>query len=296
MPHHPQHDIISLEDIHLAVYQWGQAHNSKPTLVCIHGYPDDASVWTAFAEQLAERFHVVAYDVRGSGLSSKPKATSAYQFDQLISDLGAVIDFVSPDRAVHLVGYDWGALQGWDAILSNRLQGRIAGFSTAAPSLDHVGHWFQRRLRSGKASELRQFVQRALGSSYMAMIQLPILPELTWQFGLGKLWPHLVGRMECTAVPANPNLVSDATHGLGLYRANLIPVLTQPSLRSTHLPIQLLIMTHDPFVAPILFEGMKEWAPQSQSISIKAGHWWLLSQPHIVAEQIALYIDQIYPN
>lgn len=296
MPHHLPHDIIRSGDIQIAVYQWGQAQNTKPTLVCIHGYPDDASVWAAFAEQLADRFHVVAYDVRGSGLSSKPKSTSAYQFDQLTSDLGAVIDFVSPHRAVHLIGYDWGALQGWDAILSDRLKGRISGFSTAAPSLDHVGQWFQRRLRSGKVAELRQFVQRAVGSSYMAMIQLPILPELTWQLGLGKLWPHLVGRMERTVVPANPNLVSDATHGLGLYRANLIPALTQPSLRRTQLPVQLLIMTHDPFVAPIMFEGMAEWAPNSQPTSIKAGHWWLLSQPQIVAEQIALYIDQIYPN
>lgn len=293
MPHHPSHDMISSGDIHLAVYEWGQANSTHPTLVCIHGYPDDASVWTAFAEHLSDRYHVVAYDVRGSGRSSKPKATSAYKFDYTTGDLKAVIDFVSPDRPVHLIGYDWGGLQGWDAILSGRLQGRISGYSVAAPSLDHVGHWFQRRLRSGKISALRQFVQRAVGSSYMGVIQLPILPELTWQFGLGKLWPYLVGRIEGTTVPANPHLVSDAKYGLGLYRANLTPKLIHPSLRTTDLPVQLLILTEDPFVAPIMFEGMEEWAPNSQTTDIKAGHWWLLSQPALVAEQIAAYIEQI---
>ncbi len=285
--------LIDAKGSRLAVYQWGTANPLYPTLVCIHGYPDNASVWTHFAEHLASHYHVVAYDVRGSGDSAKPSASSAYQFEHLTTDLLTVIDHVSADRPVHLVGYDWGALQGWDAILSGRLDGRVSGYSTAAPSLDHVGHWFQRRLRSGKVDDLRLFAQRALGSSYMLMMQMPIIPELTWQYGLGTLWPRLVSRMERTPVPANPKLISDAQHGLGLYRANLMPALAKPSSRSTDLPVQLLIMTHDPFVAPIMFDGMAEWAPHSIRTHVKAGHWWLLSQPRHVANQIAAYINQL---
>lgn len=290
----PRHtSLIEAKGSRLAVYQWGTADANRPTLVCIHGYPDNADVWTAFAEHLAARYHVVAYDVRGSGDSAKPSSSSAYQFDHLTTDLLAVIDHVSPDHPVHLVGYDWGALQGWDAVLSGRLDGRVSGYSTAAPSLDHVGHWFQRRLRSGKVADLYLFAQRALGSSYMLMIQTPIIPELTWQYGLGALWPRLVSRMERTQVTAHPKLISDAQHGLSLYRANLMPALLKPASRTTDLPVQLLIMSHDPFVAPIMFDGMAEWAPHSTRTTIKAGHWWLLSQPQQVADQIAAYVEQI---
>jgi len=203
-----------------------------------------------------------------------------------------VIDAVSPDRPVHLVAYDWGALQAWEAVLGNHLQGRIASYSTAAPSLDHVGHWFQRRLVKPSVKGLTQFVQRTLGSSYMLMIQTPVLPELTWRLGLGRLWPHLVAKLEGTPVSINPQLKQDAQYGLGLYRANLLKPLFNPTTRTTHLPVQLLIMTQDSFVPPIMFDDIEEWAINTQRNEVVAGHWWLLSQPQQVAEQVALFVLQ----
>ena len=40
---------------------------SKPTVVLVHGYPDDHHVWDLVVERLRNRFHVGTYDVRGAG-------------------------------------------------------------------------------------------------------------------------------------------------------------------------------------------------------------------------------------
>lgn len=291
--------LIKSGDMQIAAYHWGRPASSKAkkqTIVCIHGYPDSAEVWTKIAEQLAERFHVVAYDVRGSGKSSTPSGTAAYAFDHLVGDLQAVIDAVSPAQPVHLLAFDWGALQAWEAVLGDRLQGRIASYSAAAPSLDHVGHWFQRRVSSKNPADWLAALQRGLGSSYMVMLNAPLLPELTWRFGLAKLWPRLVSTLERTPVNAPASLASDARFGLGLYRANLLPPLLNPGQRKTSVPVQLLVLSRDPFVPAAMFEGMEEWAPNIQTTAIEGGHWWPLSQAEKAAGAVARFIESLTPG
>ncbi len=79
--------VVRNGDVDLAVYVWdeqadradtkrpparGRKLVRKPTVLLVHGYPDAATVWTTVAEGLAERYRVIAYDVRGAGRSSVP--------------------------------------------------------------------------------------------------------------------------------------------------------------------------------------------------------------------------------
>jgi haloacetate dehalogenase len=75
-------------------------------LVLLHGYPQTGHMWRKVMPALAERFTVVAPDLRGYGDSDKPrsgydKRTMAGDIATLIRDLG-----LSP---VALVGHDRGA-------------------------------------------------------------------------------------------------------------------------------------------------------------------------------------------
>ena len=63
---------IDLEGVELRVRRGG----SGPPLLLLHGHPQTHVMWHAVAPGLAERFTVVAPDLRGYGESSKP-ATSA---------------------------------------------------------------------------------------------------------------------------------------------------------------------------------------------------------------------------
>lgn len=282
--------------VDLAVYTWGERpsrERPRPVLLLVHGYPDSAELWTGVAEELAQRCFVVAYDVRGAGLSSAPSGSAAYALDELVDDLAAVANALSPDAPVHLVGLDWGALQGWEAVWSERLRGRIASYSAGTPALDHVGLWFQRRLRRPTPRHLIEFASQALGSSYMMAFQLPLLPELSWRFGFARLWPWLLKQLEGIEVAARPTQAADGQHGLGLYRANLLPRLLHPRPQRTEVPVQLLIMRRDRFVPARVFEAVEQSAPNLRRTELDAGHWVALSQPQLLADAVADFVTSI---
>lgn len=81
-------------------------------MVLIHGYPDTKEMWDPVVARLAERVHVIAYDVRGAGRSDAPQSPAAYDFERLGDDFEAVADATAAGERVHLVGHDWGGLQG----------------------------------------------------------------------------------------------------------------------------------------------------------------------------------------
>ena len=55
----------------LAVHRYTEIDAARPTILAIHGWPDNHHVWDPVAEEFAQsypgRYNVVAYDVRGDG-------------------------------------------------------------------------------------------------------------------------------------------------------------------------------------------------------------------------------------
>lgn len=78
------------------------------TVVLIHGMFSNLSVYYfKIAPQLAAKFHVVMYDLKSHGLSSK--VTNGYRFDDMTTDLMDLLDALQLTK-VHLVGYSYGGL------------------------------------------------------------------------------------------------------------------------------------------------------------------------------------------
>ena len=96
-----QGTVVASDGVRLSVYESGSPDN--PTVLLVHGFPDDHSGWDGLVAALAADYHVVTLDTRGSGSSDRPKPVSAYRLDQLAADLRAVIDATAPGRPVHLV-------------------------------------------------------------------------------------------------------------------------------------------------------------------------------------------------
>jgi NAD(P)-dependent dehydrogenase (short-subunit alcohol dehydrogenase family)/pimeloyl-ACP methyl ester carboxylesterase len=276
-------DITATDGVALRVHESGPP--AAPTVVCVHGYPDNHTLWNGVTAQLAQRYHVVSYDVRGAGESGKPHGRQAYRLDQLVRDLAAVIDAVSPDHPVHLLAHDWGSVQAWHAVTGQRLHDRIASYtSISGPCLHHADHWFRARLRRPTPQALRELVSQLRMSWYIAWFQLPLLPELAWRAGLAQ-------RVLALVDGANAPVVADAMNGLQLYRANMMPRLAAPSPRTTDVPVQVLAPQRDPFVSKSLQTDIGRWVSKLAVRELPADHWLPRTHPDTVARCASELID-----
>ncbi|WP_406459144.1 SDR family oxidoreductase [Streptomyces sp. NBC_00876] len=282
---------VSTGGIDLCVVELGNATN--PTIVLVHGYPDSKEVWTQVARQLAERWHVVLYDVRGHGRSTAPvPLRGGFTLEKLTDDFLAVADAVSPDRPVHVVGHDWGSVQAWEFATVSRTEGRIASFtSMSGPSLDHFGHWIKRRMSRPTPRRVGELLGQGAKSWYVYMLHTPMLPELAWRGPLGKQWPRILERLE--KVPPGdyptPSLPDDAAHGAWLYRDNVRSRLRRPRADAfAHVPVQLITPTGDIFLSEQLYDELDSWVPQLTRRSLPAKHWVPRTRP----DQLASWIGE----
>ncbi|MFB7372524.1 SDR family oxidoreductase [Streptomyces sp. NPDC056222] len=279
--------------IELCVAELGD--ESRPTVLLVHGYPDSKEVWSEVAHRLAERFHVVLYDIRGHGRSTAPAPLrGGFTLEKLTDDFLAVADAVSPDRPVHLVGHDWGSVQSWEFVTVPRTEGRIASFtSMSGPSLDHFGHWIKQRMARPTPRRVGQLLGQGAKSWYVYMLHTPVLPELAWRGPLGKRWPRLLERVE--KVPAGdyptPSLPNDAAHGAWLYRDNIRARLSRPRADAyAHAPVQLITPTGDAFLSERLYDDLATWVPELTRRSLPGKHWIPRTRPDQLASWIGEFV------
>ncbi|MER6158485.1 SDR family oxidoreductase [Streptomyces sp. NPDC001868] len=282
---------VRADGVELCVAELGDPE--QPTVLLVHGYPDTKEVWSEVAVRLAERFHVVLYDVRGHGGSTAPEPLrGGFTLEKLTDDFLAVVDAVSPRRPVHLVGHDWGSVQGWEFATVERTEGRIASFtSMSGPSLDHMGHWIKRRVKRPTPRRIGQLLGQGAKSWYVYVLHTPVLPELAWRGPLGKQWPAIVRRAE--KLPRgdypSPSLPTDAAHGAWLYRDNMRDRLTHPRDDAyAHAPVQLITPLGDQFLSERLYDDLESWAPQLVRRTLPAKHWIPRTRP----DQLTAWITE----
>jgi pimeloyl-ACP methyl ester carboxylesterase len=259
----------------------------RPTVVLVHGYPDTSAVWDLVAAELIDHLHVVTYDVRGAGRSERPPVVADYGSEHLVADMAAVIDALAAGGPVHLVGHDWGSIQGWEAVAGDppALGGRIASFtSISGPSLDHVASFM-------RSAPLRHRIRQVMRSWYVMALRVPGLAEGAWRLVIARRWPARLGRVEGVAPtdthPA-PTLLADGIAGLNLYRANVGGRLRTVRERPSPVPTLVLVPTRDAYVTPALAHwAVRVGGDQVQTREVAARHWVILSHPKLVAEAIS---------
>jgi NAD(P)-dependent dehydrogenase (short-subunit alcohol dehydrogenase family)/pimeloyl-ACP methyl ester carboxylesterase len=282
--------------VDLCVAEMGDAR--QPTVVLVHGYPDSKEVWSEVAARLADRFHVVLYDVRGHGGSTAPRPLrGGFTLEKLTDDFLAVADAVSPGRPVHLVGHDWGSVQGWEFVTVPRAEGRIASFtSVSGPSLDHFGHWLAERAGRPTPRHVGQLLGQGARSWYVYALHTPVLPELAWRGPLGKHWPGLLRRVEKPPTDGypTPSLPRDAAHGTWLYRDNVRARLRRPRTDAyAHAPVQLVVPLKDAFLSERLHDGLERWVPHLTRRTLPARHWVPRTRPDLLAGWITDFVTAV---
>lgn len=279
--------------VELAVREYGDSA-AENHLVLIHGFPDDQGMWEPVIAHLPPDWHVVTYDVRGAGDSSRPSTVASYRTELLAEDFLAVVEATIPDGAAFHVGaHDWGSIAFWDVIAREpddpKLQGRIASYtSTSGPSIDHLGSTWT--TVSGK----RTLLPQAVHSWYVWMFLLPAAPELTWRRLQRPLRP-LVTRIDPTIglLDWGESVARNAVPSVNLYRANVVGTLRHPRPWRTNVPVRLLIAQQDGFVTPRSVRGMSARCRHLTEVEVDGGHWWIRAQPEKFAAEVITQVQAV---
>lgn len=292
-----RHDFRTSDGLVLATYEAGPTH--APKVVFVHGYPDHHSLWDLVAAELVDHFHLIAYDGRGAGASEVPADLSGWRLARLLEDLDMVIRQAAGGGPVHLVGHDWGSIQGWAFVLHPEYRSQVASFtSLSGPALQHVERRIRAWIKAGPRG-WKPALRQSLSSTYISFFQTPLAPVL-WRKVLGPRWPRLMARQGayCDARWPGPGVGEDAAHGVGLYRAQrralLPPFRTDrlpPARVPTDVPVRLMVAVDDQPVGKALLEGLDQFSTATERQELTGGHWLARTRPVEVANAIRRQIE-----
>ena len=134
-----------------------------PLVVLLHGFPE---FWYGWRQQIAPLvkagLRVVAPDLRGYDLSSKPEGFREYTADKLAADVRGLIRALGAESAM-VVGHDWGGSVAWTLAMNHpEVVDRLVVLNAAHP----------RKLNEGLRNP-----RQLLRSWYFFFFQFPGLPE-----------------------------------------------------------------------------------------------------------------------
>ncbi|MGB3300782.1 MAG: alpha/beta hydrolase [Phormidesmis sp.] len=156
------HEYLKTNSIQLHYVTEGDG----PLMLLLHGFPEFWYSWRHQIPAFSSDYKVVALDLRGYNKSDKPKETSAYVLSELTKDVKGAIQALGYDQCV-LVGHDWGGMIAWAfAYAYPQMLSRLIVLNLPHPAK------FAEGLRSP---------QQLLRSWYIALFQLPALPEFLLQ-------------------------------------------------------------------------------------------------------------------
>ena len=268
-------ELIDVGDVTLFVRQLGERRRDKPSLMVVHGGPDVGhSYLLPGFEPLARDHHVVLFDFRGCGRSSRNLPEEALQPEYVVEDAHRLSDILELGQ-VDLLGFSSGGRGAVQFVDKHPEQvRRLIMASTSVYSLadnePYLVHWeeFQRRRRAEEAQDgaLRNstiFVWNlALAPAYLSL--LDGLDEGDWSYEA-----YLAGRM-------HPWFYGDPE---GILRAWHKPILILHGEKDMGFPVQLAQRLHAA-------------VPNSELATIEnAAHMCHFEKPDIWSQHIREFLD-----
>lgn len=270
------HQLADVDSIVLhadAELNWVRMHyveaGTGPLVVLLHGFPDFWFGWRHQITGLANAgFRVVAPDLRGYDLTSKPEGVAPYGVDEIADDVEQLIRRLGEQRA-DVVGHDWGGAIAWGLAMRRPEQvRRLAILNAPHPQL---------------VARARRNPRQLLKSWYILFFQLPAIPEAVL-----RARDYQTFRRLFTRDPARPfsqeeidrHIEAIARPGaltamINWYRA-LFRSGSRPrsAARRIDTPTLVLWGDHDRYLSRFLAEPSREWVPNLTVVHFpNATHW-----------------------
>ena len=248
------HTVRGGGGLRLHVREWGKADG--PPILFMHGFSQSHLCWAKqYQSALAEEFRLVAYDLRGHGMSEAPLEPEHYTDGQLwADDLAAIIAQLGLDRPV-LVGWSYGSFVICDYVRAHG-QDRIAAVDFVAGAVKLGAAAFGTLIGPGFLDNFSDVTADDLPTNIRGM------RGLVRAFSAEPLPPDEVETLLCSSmtVPTRirANLAAREIDGDDVLRALAVPLLvTQGRADTIVLPAMAEhILATCPTAEPSWYEGV----------------------------------------
>jgi pimeloyl-ACP methyl ester carboxylesterase len=255
-----------------------------PLVLLLHGFPEFSYSWRFQLTALADRYHVVAPDLRGYNLSDKPR--HGYDVATLVADVRELIFALGASKA-DIVGHDWGGAIAWAiGIREPEVVRRLIILNAPHPAL------MLRKLRHppqlARSSyigffQLRGVAERAICRDDYALIRR------TFRAGdPARAWLADVDIQRYVDAIARPGALTAA---LAYYRQlrHALPQLSP--MRVITAPTLVLWGDQDPYLGTELLNGLDDWVNDLRVRCFpQAGHWLNQQEPARVNDALSGFL------
>jgi pimeloyl-ACP methyl ester carboxylesterase len=260
---------------------------AAPTVLLLHGFPTSSFMYRDLIPYLADRYHVIAPDMPGFGLTEVPESPAyAYTFDQLASTMARFTDVLGLDRYALQV-FDYGAPVGWR--LAAARPERISALIT------QNGNAYEEGLADGWIP-IRKYWNDPSPANRQAVRQFVTPEAIKWQYthgvrDLSRVAPDTY--LLDAALIARPGNVDIQLDLFLDYADNVAKYPQFQAYFREHLPPLLAVWgRNDPFFLNAGAEAFQRDLPGAEVHFFDTGHFALETHVHEIGPVIRGFLER----
>ncbi|MFE4951904.1 alpha/beta fold hydrolase [Leifsonia sp. NPDC056665] len=258
-----------------------------PAFVLLHGAPASSYMFRELIPLLAERFHVIAPDYIGFGLSDAPGvAEFSYTFDRLTDITEGLLSTLGVSSFALYV-QDYGAPVGWRLFL--RDPERITAI------VSQNGNGYEEGFVDSFWAPLWRYAADRNPADEALLRDSLTLEKIHWQYTHGLADPSVVAPDSWLHDVAQVNRPGNAEVQLALYadyptNRDLYPLLHE-ALRASAVPLLAVWGGNDEIFGPAGARAFTTDLPDARVELLDGGHFLLESHLEQVAAHILSFVD-----
>ena len=263
-----------------------------PVVVLLHGYPTSSFMFRNLIPMLADRYHLIAPDHLGFGLSDAPStAEFEYSFDALADLTAALLAQLQVARYAMYV-QDYGAPIGWRLALNDP--------EAISAIISQSGNGYEAGFVDNFWNTVWDYASEQNPDTEAAIRQALTLDSIRWQYLNGVRDPSVVSPetwnhdFELVSRPGNDlvqlRLFADYASNRPLY-----PLL-QAYLRESQVPLMAVWGRNDEIFGPDGARAFAQDLPDAEIHLLDGGHFLLESELEPVAGYIRGFLGTVLPS
>ncbi len=150
---------ITTSDQTVSYIDEGPSHG--PTIIFIHGFPQNKSMWFKQIEELKDNYRVIAYDIRGHGNSDA--GDNDFSIELFVKDLLNMMDALKIDKTI-LCGFSMGGYIALNAIENHpeRFNALLLSDTNCADDTSEAKENRMKAIESIKENGVEQYAEASL--------------------------------------------------------------------------------------------------------------------------------------